>query len=668
MWTVTKHQKLHNHEFVPTTKSYLLRSHRSVSRNHLSYLKDLKKSGVCVADDLRFLKTQSGGSPLVGFTSRDAYNSLCTDVLNNLDGTDSNTLIEIFRQRQSSEKNFFFDFEVDDESRLCSFFWRDGKMMRDYELFGDLLVHDTTYRTNKYDMICGPFVGMNHHCMNVMFGCGFLLNERIESFVWLFRSFLRSMNGKSPQSIMTDQCAAMAAAISQIRRQSLSFIGQGCRASVQFDLDGNGMWTVTKHQKLHNHEFVPTTKSYLLRSHRSVSRNHLSYLKDLKKSGVCVADDLRFLKTQSGGSPLVGFTSRDAYNSLCTDVLNNLDGTDSNTLIEIFRQRQSSEKNFFFDFEVDDESRLCSFFWRDGKMMRDYELFGDLLVHDTTYRTNKYDMICGPFVGMNHHCMNVMFGCGFLLNERIESFVWLFRSFLRSMNGKSPQSIMTDQCAAMAAAISQVFPTSRHRLCIWHIGENSKKHIKGLRNQKDFLDIFNCLLKHTDTEAEFELYWTSCKLFTETGILCCHCLRILNVHCVSEVPNKYILKRWTKRVLEDENAGIIPPSQCFNVPSSVWTLEITRKFQKLVVYCQENSEARKIFEQAVLDAKRKVEHEYGPIFFEGEDCDVESSSGVIKDPSNRRLKGIRRQSLSFIGQVYRVGNSHPDYVYSLDIF
>ncbi|XP_031105255.1 protein FAR1-RELATED SEQUENCE 5-like [Ipomoea triloba] len=467
-----------------------------------------------------------------------------------------------------------------------------------------------------------------------------------------------------------------------------------------------------------------------------------------------------------GGSPLIGFTSRDAYNSLCTDVLNNLDGTDSNTLIEIFRQRQSSENDFFFDFEVDDESRLCSFFWRDGKMMRDYELFGDLLVHDTTYRTNKYDMICGPFVGMNHHCMNVMFGCGFLLNERIESFVWLFRSFLRSMNGKSPQSIMTDQCAAMAAAISQVFPTSRHRLCIWHIGENSKKYIKGLRNQKDFLDIFNCLLKHTDTEAEFELYWTrmvttykchnnswieklyqcrekwcpafnkdyfsggilssqrsettnhsisrrlsktaglcdfyssfvgvvsewrsrengedvrcsqgvptmamdhikilshardiytieiyylfeeqflkgascyqDCKLFTETGILCCHCLRILNVHCVSEVPNKYILKRWTKRVLEDENAGIIPPSQCFNVPSSVWTLEITRKFQKLVVYCQENSEARKIFEQAVLDAKRKVEHEYDPIFFEGEDCDVESSSGVIKDPSNRRLKG-----------------------------
>lgn len=26
-------------------------------------------------------------------------------------------------------------------------------MMKDYDLFGDLLVQDTTYRTNKYDMI-----------------------------------------------------------------------------------------------------------------------------------------------------------------------------------------------------------------------------------------------------------------------------------------------------------------------------------------------------------------------------------------------------------------------------------------------------------------------------------------------------------------------------------
>ena len=50
-------------------------------------------------------------------------------------------------------------------------------MKEDYILFGDLAIHDTTYRRNKYDMICNPFVGVNHHGSNVMFGSGFLLNE-----------------------------------------------------------------------------------------------------------------------------------------------------------------------------------------------------------------------------------------------------------------------------------------------------------------------------------------------------------------------------------------------------------------------------------------------------------------------------------------------------------
>ncbi|XP_019159690.1 PREDICTED: protein FAR1-RELATED SEQUENCE 5-like [Ipomoea nil] len=484
----------------------------------------------------------------------------------------------------------------------------------------------------------------------------------------------------------------------------------GCGAFVQFDLHENEMWIVSKHEKLHNHELVPPSKSYLLRSHRMLSRNHISYLTDLKSSGVSVADGVRFLKTQSGGSPLVGFTSRDAYNSLCTDALNRLDGTDSNTLIEIFKRRQSSERDFYFDFEVDLES--------------------------------------------------------------------------------SPQSIMTDQCAAMAAAIVQVFLSSRHRLCIWHIGENSKKHIKGLRNQKYFLDIFNCLLKYTDTEAEFEFYWTrekwcpafnkdyfsggilssqrsettnhsisrrlsktsglcdfynsfvgvisewrsrengedvrcsqgvptmvmdnvkillharefytieiyylfeeqflkggscyqecvmledgvykyhvwrpdvdtirhevifnsrqmdigcSCKLFTELGILCCHCLRILNVHCVSEVPEKYILKRWTKKVVEVDNVDIMSRVDSGNGASSVWLLEIIRKFQRLAVYSQENIEGRKICEEAIADAKRRLEAEYGGSLFE--DCDIGSTSGVIKDPSTRRMKGLRNRRVSSV--------------------
>ncbi|XP_019181792.1 PREDICTED: uncharacterized protein LOC109176852 [Ipomoea nil] len=146
----------------------------------------------------------------------------------------------------------------------------------------------------------------------------------------------------------------------------------------------------------------------------------------------------------------------------------------------------------------------------------------------------------------------------------------------------------------------------------------------------------------------------SCKLFTEMGILYCHCLRILNVHCVSEVPEKYILKRWTKKVVEDDNFDIMPKADSGNVASSVRILEITRKFHRLAVYCQENNEGRKNCEQAVADAKRRVEADCGAILFE--DCDIGSSSAVIKDPSTRRIKGLRiKRVSSVISKKYNKG-------------
>jgi len=48
-----------------------------------------------------------------------------------------------------------------------------------YLLFGDLFAFDTTYRTNRYEIICTTFVYTNHHTKNAMMGCGFLSNEKI---------------------------------------------------------------------------------------------------------------------------------------------------------------------------------------------------------------------------------------------------------------------------------------------------------------------------------------------------------------------------------------------------------------------------------------------------------------------------------------------------------
>ena len=76
---------------------------------------------------------------------------------------------------------------------MTIFFWRDGRSRIDYNSFGDVICFDNTYRTNKYNMICAPFVGVNHPWKNVLFGYAFLLNETAISSTWLFETDRKSV-------------------------------------------------------------------------------------------------------------------------------------------------------------------------------------------------------------------------------------------------------------------------------------------------------------------------------------------------------------------------------------------------------------------------------------------------------------------------------------------
>ncbi|XP_056685870.1 protein FAR1-RELATED SEQUENCE 5-like [Spinacia oleracea] len=220
------------------------------------------------------------------------------------------------------------------------------------------------------------------------------------------------------------------------------------------------------------------TPKYFFKNYRRTGCKALVQFDVDKKTGSVgtkLADILRAMRKEVGGEAHLGFTVPDAY-----DVV-------------------TAEKKKILDVD--------NLFLERWRMWSDYEAFGDLLIHDTTYRTNKYNMICGPFFGMNLHTENIIFGVGFILNERTSTFEWLFNSFLTSMGGKQPVTIMTDRYSAMDKAIRDVFPKSRHRLCTWHIGENAAVNIKVVMDKEGFKRRFDCVLKYTDTVTEFEHYW-----------------------------------------------------------------------------------------------------------------------------------------------------------------
>ncbi|KAL6128909.1 hypothetical protein ACLB2K_072262 [Fragaria x ananassa] len=105
-------------------------------------------------------------------------------------------------------------------------------------------------------------------------------------------------------------------------------------------------------------------------------------------------------------------------------------------------------------------------FWRDGHSYVDYQCYGDVVIFDSTYKTNAYNQPLVLFVETNNHRGSIVFGAALISYETVETYTWLLRIFLESMNGKMPKAVLTDSDEAMRQAIETVMPEARHRLCI----------------------------------------------------------------------------------------------------------------------------------------------------------------------------------------------------------
>jgi hypothetical protein len=103
---------------------------------------------------------------------------------------------------------------------------------------------------------------------------------------------------------------------------------------------------------------------------------------------------------------------------------------------------------------------------------------------------------------------SIFFGAAFLANEKIESYVWLFQTFLRAMGGKAPTLIVTDEDDVMSVAISIVLPNVKHRLCMWHIMKKFPEKIDAhLLQDDEFRKMINSCVWGSESIEEFESRW-----------------------------------------------------------------------------------------------------------------------------------------------------------------
>ncbi|XP_052626055.1 protein FAR1-RELATED SEQUENCE 5-like [Lactuca sativa] len=169
--------------------------------------------------------------------------------------------------------------------------------------------------------------------------------------------------------------------------------------------------------------------------------------------------------------------------------------------------RKDEFHNYTFEYKCVD-SVLNAMFWADETDKLYYKEFGDVISFDATFRTNKYGIIFVSFTSIDNHKCSINIGAGLLSNELIESYRWLLEAFLKA-HVKHPQLVLIDQDPAILQAVEAIFPTSNHRLCMWHIMKKLPAKVSAdfLKNT-DFRKRFTKLVWNVYIEPEvFESRW-----------------------------------------------------------------------------------------------------------------------------------------------------------------
>ncbi|XP_047941420.1 protein FAR1-RELATED SEQUENCE 5-like isoform X4 [Salvia hispanica] len=470
LYEIVDHNTEHNHPLSRKEWSYMHCSQRPVNTEKAIVIDDMISSETRQVDSLRYMAHDVGGG-------HEKINSI---------GGDAQELIDNLYQQGVEDPEFFFRIKLDDGGRICSIFWRDSRMKEDYMIYGDVVVFDTAYRTNKYNLICIPFVGINNHWKNVMFGCAFMTNEKTESFEWLFEVFKKSMEGQSPMTLFTypDQ------AIGNAKKKKCV---TGCRNGDEFEKCWRSMVSIYGLQD--NSWFK---RLYDLRHKWSAAYNN-----DIFSAGILSSQKSESINTT------IGFNAKETanLNDLCIIFKN---------IVERWR---SNERN---------DELQCS---------------------------REKPTSCLPLTGFLKHASEVYTQTIFKDFEK---------EFLKSIS------------------TSIRFLSEEHDVKLYHVTE------------ADEITSYQVNFNAVDFSVS-----CSCKRFEECGLLCCHCLRIMHVHSIPQIPECYIKRRWTKFAKQDlwdkSASGMFEKDKS----AATWRQKMVKKYYNLVLRDQENEEARAIIEDGL---------------------------------------------------------------------
>ncbi|EXX72169.1 hypothetical protein RirG_071800 [Rhizophagus irregularis DAOM 197198w] len=124
------------------------------------------------------------------------------------------------------------------------------------------------------------------------------------------------------------------------------------------------------------------------------------------------------------------------------------------------------------------ERRLNSLFWMSSDQVNAYGKYHDIVIIDTTSRTNQFDMILMLVIVVDNNFRNLIVAAAILEDETEATFSWTLQELKNSCD-IIPITLYSDADPALISAVKKNYPETHHFHCIFHIELNLRKKLKG---------------------------------------------------------------------------------------------------------------------------------------------------------------------------------------------
>nr|XP_027191115.1 protein FAR-RED IMPAIRED RESPONSE 1-like [Cicer arietinum] len=344
-----------------------------------------------------------------------------------------------------------------------------------------------------------------------------------------------------------------------------------CKARISLVCQ-NGNFVIHEFVEDHNHPLQLPETTHMLASHRKITEVQAYEIDLADDSGLRQKSTFQLMSTHAGNRANLGFTRLDVKNYLSARRQRSMMYGDVGCLSQYFQRQLLENPSFFHAYQMDIEEQITNVFWCDANMVLDYGYFGDVVSLDTTYCTNHANRPLALFSGFNHYRSSIIFGAALLYDETIESFKWLFDTFLQAHNHKKPKLIQMGK--VYTHVVFELFQNEFKLFLALSILERNESH---------------SLCEYVITMVNHEGFWRvsfdrastsitcSCRKFETFGILCSHALKVFEANDVKVIPEKYILRRWAR----EARCGIVHDFRGKEVEGDP-KLSRTRKFRQVV--------------------------------------------------------------------------------------